>query len=195
MGTAGLFCTPVRKDAVSAEMSTAPDGAVPMDAPRLVTVFCTPPDFTALLIGHRGHGHGPQLGGQRADTETREQHRPGDDLRPGARIQRGQHDHDASEQAEEPGLPHPGGGETPAAASSSVSDSGSSRTPVATADSPSATDKNNGTAKNRPACRKYWKKNAVSPPRSAGFRSSAGSSSSGAATRETVTFPQKKPTA
>jgi hypothetical protein len=47
-------------------------------------------------------------------------------------------------------------------------DRGSNRTPVAIADSPSATDKNNGTAKNRPACRRYWKKNAISPPRRIG---------------------------
>ncbi len=56
-------------------------------------------------------------------------------------------------------------------------DSGSSRTPVAIADSPSATNKNNGTVKNRPACRKYWKKNDVSPARRFRFRSIAGSSS------------------
>ncbi|MGH3235359.1 MAG: hypothetical protein ACRDOH_19355 [Streptosporangiaceae bacterium] len=54
-------------------------------------------------------------------------------------------------------------------------DSGSSRTPVATAESPRATDKNNGTAKNRPACKKYWKKNDVSPPRKVRLRSIAGS--------------------
>ena len=39
----------------------------------------------------------------------------------------------------------------PTAASSSVIESGSSRTPVAIAESPSATDRNSGTAKNRPA--------------------------------------------
>src|SRR5262249_779469 len=43
LGTAGLFMTPVRNDEVSAEMSTAPASAVPMDAPRLVTVFWIPP--------------------------------------------------------------------------------------------------------------------------------------------------------
>jgi len=41
---------------------------------------------------------------------------------------------------------------TPAAASSSMADSGRGRTPAATADSPSATDNNNGTGKNRPTC-------------------------------------------
>jgi hypothetical protein len=64
----------------------------------------------------------------------------------------------------------------PAAASSSVTDSGSNRTPVATAESLSATRKNNGTAKNNPACKKYWKKNDVDPARRVELRNIAGSS-------------------
>ncbi len=56
-------------------------------------------------------------------------------------------------------------------------DSGRSRTPVATAERPRATERNSGTVKKRPACRRYWKKNAVSPPRNVMFRSSAGSMS------------------
>jgi hypothetical protein len=32
-----------KNDDVSAEISTAPASAVPIDAPRLVTVFCRPP--------------------------------------------------------------------------------------------------------------------------------------------------------
>ena len=56
----------------------------------------------------------------------------------------------------------------PAAASSSVSESGSRRTPVAIADKPSATDRNSGTAKNSPAWTGYWKKNAVSPTAASG---------------------------
>lgn len=42
-GMAGLSWMPVKKDAVRAEISTAPASAVPMDAPRLVMVFCNPP--------------------------------------------------------------------------------------------------------------------------------------------------------
>ena len=184
LGTAGLFCTPLRNDADSAEISTAPASAVPIDAPRLVTVFCTPPTSPLCVVGHRGHGHGPELRGQRADPEAREQHRPGHDLRPGARVERGQHDHDASEQARGTRSGPPGAGRRagrpgerprrPAAASATAAAAGRRSRPP---DSPSATDKNNGTTKNRPACRKYWKKNAMSPPRSVGFRSSAGSSS------------------
>ncbi len=44
-------------------------------------------DFTALLAGYRRHGHAAQLGGQRADTQASQQHRPGHDLRPGTGIQ------------------------------------------------------------------------------------------------------------
>jgi hypothetical protein len=63
----------------------------------------------------------------------------------------------------------------PTAASSRVIDSGSSRTPVAMAESPSATERNSGTLKKRPACSRYWKKKAVSPPRSTVVRNMAGS--------------------
>ena len=65
----------------------------------------------------------------------------------------------------------------PAAARMSVSESGRSRTPVSIAESPSATERNSGTAKKSPPCRKYWKKNEVSPPRSTGTRRIAGSTS------------------
>ena len=52
LGTAGLFVTPVRNDAVSAEMRTAPASAVPIDAPSCVPVFWIP-HLAALFIGHR----------------------------------------------------------------------------------------------------------------------------------------------
>ena len=42
-GTAGLLWMPVKNDAVSAEISTAPASAVPIEAPRLVNVFWRPP--------------------------------------------------------------------------------------------------------------------------------------------------------
>ena len=47
--------------------------------------------------------------------------------------------------------------------SSSVSDSGSSRTPVSIADSPSATDRNSGTTKNVPAWTRNMKRNEMTP--------------------------------
>ena len=60
---------------------------------------------------------------------------------------------------------------TPTAASSSVIDNGSRRTPVAIADSPSATDRYSGTTKNSPAWSRYWNMKANSPPRNTGLRS------------------------
>ncbi len=44
---------------------------------------------------------------------------------------------------------------TPTAASNSVTESGRSRTPVSTAESPSATERKRGMAKNSPACNRY----------------------------------------
>lgn len=65
----------------------------------------------------------------------------------------------------------------PTAAASSATDSGSSRTPVCSADSSSTTDRNSGTVKNTPAWMKNWKKNIVRPPASWELRSMAGRTS------------------
>ena len=50
-GTSGLSAMPVRNEAVSAEISTAPASAVPIEAPRLVTVFCRPPTSPVCSSG------------------------------------------------------------------------------------------------------------------------------------------------
>src|SRR5438128_411976 len=42
-GILGLSLMPLKNDELNAEMSTAPASAVPIDAPRLVNVFCRPP--------------------------------------------------------------------------------------------------------------------------------------------------------
>ena len=42
-GTAGFPAMPVKNELVRAAMSTAPASAVPIDAPRFVMVFWTPP--------------------------------------------------------------------------------------------------------------------------------------------------------
>ncbi len=64
---------------------------------------------------------------------------------------------------------------TPAAKSSNISESGSRCMPVATADRPSATERNSGTTKKIPACTRNRKKNEVTPSRSWMFRSIFGS--------------------
>ncbi|WIX77007.1 hypothetical protein QRX50_37195 [Amycolatopsis carbonis] len=54
----------------------------------------------------------------------------------------------------------------PTANSSSISDRGSSRIPVSTADSPSATDRNSGMVKKTPACTRNMNRNEPTPLRS-----------------------------
>jgi hypothetical protein len=174
-------------------MSAAPASAVPTDAPRLVSVFWIPP--TSPLAGwtpptqsrFRVAMPARRYPGLRAaSARSRSQ--------PSARVERGHHDHDASENARNPIWTTRRGDAcrknlgTPTAAASSVMDSGSSRTPVAIAENPSATDRNNGTAKKRPACRSYWKKNDVSPARRVRFGSIAGSSRA-AWPRQTLSLP------
>ena len=81
---------------------------------------------------------------------------------------------------------------TPTAAASSVTDSGSSRTPVATADSPSATERKRGTTKNSPACSRNWKEKDVSPACNVGLRSMAGSTSAAPLPLDLDALPEKE---
>ena len=61
----------------------------------------------------------------------------------------------------------------PIAAASSVTESGSSLTPVSIAERPSATERKSGTTKKNPAWTRNWKKNIVRPPVSCLLRSIA----------------------
>ena len=137
VGTSGLSWMPVRNDDVSAEMSTAPASAVPTDAPRLVTVFWRPPTSPLCSSGTDDTVTRAELRRQRADAEPGEQHRPRDDLGPGAGVERGDQHDEPGEQREEAERTTRRGeacGKSlgmPTAASSSVTESGSSRTPVA----------------------------------------------------------------
>ena len=81
---------------------------------------------------------------------------------------------------------------TPAANSSSISESGSRRMPVATADIPSATDRNSGTTKKIPAWTRNRKKNEVTPLRSWMLRSIFGSISAACAARDPPVLPQRR---
>ena len=198
LGTAGLFWTPLRNDAVKAEMSTAPASAVPMEAPRWVTVFWIPPTSPLCSSGTEETVTAPSW---EASAPT---------PRPASSISQVTMSGPAPASSAATMITMPANsatnpiwttrrGEafgktlgTPAAASSSVRDSGSSRTPVAIADRPSATDKNNGTAKNRPACRKYWKKNDVSPPRRVRVPQHRRIQQHGAAARQAVILPPQE---
>ena len=97
----------------------------------------------AAFVWHRPHRYRAQLRRQRADAEPGKQHRPGHDLGAGADVEhRDQHDQ-AGERATRTRSGPPAAATrsgssfgTPTAASSSVIDSGRSRTPVAMADRP-----------------------------------------------------------
>jgi hypothetical protein len=182
-GTASLVWRPVKNVDVSAPMSTAPASAVPSDAPRLVIVFCTPPtsplcssgtDDTVTLpsceasvpTARPASSSGPvtiSAPAPASSAPTRITRPTNNRPKPICTTRRG----DA--RGNRRGMP--------TAASSSVTDSGSSRTPVWMADSPNETDRNSGMMKNRPACRKYWNPNPVSPLRRPRLRNIAGSSS------------------
>ena len=80
----------------------------------------------------------------------------------------------------------------PTAAISSATESGSSRTPVSIAESPSATERNSGTTKKSPAWTRYWKKNIVRPPASCRLRSIAGSTSGSPPRASTAALPAEE---
>ena len=106
-GTAGLLSMPVKNDAVSADISTAPASAVPIEMPEVGEGVLEAADLAALLVGHRGDGHRAELRRERADAETGEEHRPGDDLGTGAGVERGDEHDETEEQHEEPELADP----------------------------------------------------------------------------------------
>ena len=182
-GTAEFCSTPVRNEPVRAAMTIAPVSAVPTEIPRLVIVFWSPPtsslcssetEETVMLPSCEARHPTPRPAssmGQvtisgpapasRAATMTT---RPANSAtKPIWTTRRGE------ARGRNFGMP--------AAASKSVIESGNSRTPVSIADSPNATERNSGTAKNNPPCRRNWKKNEVRPPRSTGLRMRARSMS------------------
>ena len=162
-------------------MRTAPASAVPIDAPRFVAVFCRPP--TSLLCSS---GTDDTVTRRAATPARPRRGRPAawasHDLWPGALIERRHQDQDAGEQREQPTWTRAGrrvrahlgdarGGQQQGDGQRQQPNAG------ATADSPRATERNSGTAKNRPACSRYWKKNAVRPARKRRFSRIAGSTS------------------
>ena len=144
----------------------------------MVTVFWIPPTSPLCSSGTDDTVTLPDCEASAPTLKAGEQHRPGHDPGPGTHldaatmitmpVNRARNSIWTTRRGEACGKTLG----TPAAASSSVMDSGSSRTPVAIAESPSATDKNSGTAKNRPACSRYCRKNDVSPPAGSGSATS-----------------------
>ena len=174
-----------------------PASAVPIEAPRFVIVFWTPPTSGLWSSGTADTVTAPSCeasapiprpmssigtkttSGAGVRVERAEQY---DACRRAARAaRRGRRA--AARRREEPGIP--------SAAASSVIESGSRRTPVSIADSPSATERKSGTTKKMPACTRYWKKNIVRPPSSWRFRSIAGRTS-GSSPRDSSRASQRK---
>ena len=152
-------------------MRIAPASAVPIDAPSWVPVFCTPPTSPLCSSGTAEtvtlpsceaiapspdpmSSSGPVMISGPAPMSSRltSRTRPANSSRKPALTTRR-------------GLASGKSFGTPAANSSSVSDIGSSRTPVSIADSPSATDRNSGTTKNVPACTRNMNRNESTPER------------------------------
>ena len=163
-----------RNVVVSTAMRMAPDSAVPMDAPRLVTVFCTPPTSPLWESGTAETVTLPSCEASVPIPSPARRSGPVTMSAPGSGVQRRQQHDDAEEQRPKPTRTIRRGDVrgkslgTPTALASSVTESGSKRTPVATAESPRATDKKRGITKKRPDCSMNWKKNDVSPPCSRG---------------------------
>ena len=176
---------------------TDPASAVPIDAPRFVIVFWTPPTsglwssgtaetVTApscearapiprpiSSIGTRTIS-GPESTSSAASSTTVPANNASRPLRTTSRGEM---------SGKSFGMP--------IAAIRSVRDSGSSRAPVASAESPRQTERYSGTTKNRPACARYWKKNITSPPFSCLFCSIAGRTS-GSPPRDSTRACQRK---
>ena len=138
-------------------------------------MFCRPPTSPLCSSGTAETVTAPSCEASAPDPEAGEEHRPGDDLGgAGVESSRATSTHDADEQRARNPMRHDparrGVGkqlrDADRGEEQSVIDSGRIRTPVSIADRPSATERNSGTAKNRPACSRNWKKNDVSPPRS-----------------------------
>ena len=106
-GTPGCSAMPVKNDAVSADISTAPASAVPIESPRLETVFWSPPTSPLCSSGTAETVTAPSCEASAPMPSTGEQHRPGDDLGAGAGVERGDEHDEPEEQHEEPELADP----------------------------------------------------------------------------------------
>ena len=174
---------PVKNELESAEMRTAPANAVPMDSPRLEAVFWMPPTSPLCSSGTDDTVTAPSC------DASMPMPRPARSIGqvtisgPAPASSRATNTTSATNSMKNPSCETRRGDAcgntfgTPTAAITKVIDSGRIRRPVSIAERPSAIERNNGTAKNRPAWSRYWKKNAITPLRRSGTRRIAGSSS------------------
>ena len=101
LGTAGFSSTPVRKEELRAAMMIAPVSAVPIEMPRLVTVFCRPPTSPLCSSGTEETVTLPSCEASAPIPRPGQQQRHGDDLRPRAGVERGDQDDEPGEHPEE----------------------------------------------------------------------------------------------
>ncbi len=184
-GTAGLPWMPVKNEAVSVEMRTAPASAVPIEMPRFDAVFWSPPTSPLSSSGSAETVTAPSCDesapmprpARIIGQVTTSAPAPASSAATNTTIPRNSPTNPSCETSRGEARGNSLG--IPTAAITSVMDSGRIRTPVWMALSPSAIDRNSGTAKNSPACSRNWKKNDTNPVRSSRTRSIAGSSSAG----------------
>ena len=147
-----------------------PASAVPIDAPRFVIVFWTPPTSGLCSSGTAETVTAPSCEASAPMPSPTRSIGTKTISGPGVGVERRRAGRPCPRAARAGRARTTSRGETlgkrrgmPIAATSSVSESGSSRTPVSSADSPRQTERYSGTTKKRPACTRYWKKNIDQP--------------------------------
>ena len=167
---------PTRNDDATTAIVIEPASAVPIDAPSSSRVL-DPADL-GLWRPHHGHRDGAELRGERADAQPDQEHRPEDDLGPELAASAASRTTVPARSAKRPARTMSLGETcestrgTPSAAINSVSESGSRRTPISSAESPRHTERSSGTTKNSPACARNWKKKHHQAPFSCLLRAS-----------------------
>ena len=179
-GIASLCSMFVRNAELSEAIRSEPASAVPIEAPRFVIVFWTPPTSGAWSSGTAETVTAPSceasapiprpirsMGTKTISGPASASSVPSRTTVPASSASRPQRTTSRGDTCgRKRGIP--------IAAASSVTESGSSRTPVASADRPRQTERKSGTTKKKPAWTRYWKKNIVRPPVSCLFRSIPG---------------------
>ena len=169
-GTFGLDSIPARNEAVSAAIRIEPASAVPSEAPSWVAVFCRPPTSELCSVGTADTVTLPSCDASAPmpspmmtiGTNTIEESAPTSRLpisttSPATSASR-------PTRTTRRGLACGRNLGTPTAATSSASESGTSRMPVSMGESPSTTERNSGTVKNTPAWIRNRNRKVMSPP-------------------------------
>ncbi len=174
-GIAG-FCWIFARNAVATvAIMTEPASAVPIDAPRFVIVFWTPPTSglsssgTAETVTLPSCEASAPIPSPTSSIGTKTTSGPASSSSNASRTMVPARSEKRPRRTTRRGETFGNRRGIPIAAISSVIESGSRRAPVASAERPRQTDRKSGTTKKSPACTRYWKKNISRPPLSCGF--------------------------